>query len=74
MEYILCCPHCNTSIWVESVNCAIFRCGVYKHNGEPIHPHLGEQESIALVKENKIWGCGNPFQLVEDKLIKCGWI
>lgn len=68
------CPYCNATIEIESVNCAIFRCGIYKENGQPIPPHLTKYDSNKLVKEDKIWGCGNPFQLHNGKLIKCGWI
>lgn len=24
------CPHCGIPIQIEQVNCAIFRCGIYK--------------------------------------------
>jgi hypothetical protein len=68
------CPYCNVSIVIESINCGIFRCGIYKHNHEQIPPHLSKEECNKLVKENKIWGCGQPFQLHNGKLIKCGWI
>ena len=55
------CPYCNVSI-------------IYKHNHEQIPPHLPKEECDKLVKDCKIWGCGNPFQLHNGKLIKCGWI
>jgi len=68
------CPHCNISIIIESVNCGIFRCGVYKYNGEQIPPHLSEEDSKKLINENKIWGCGKPFTVINGILVKCAWI
>jgi len=68
------CPYCNTTIIIESINCGIFRCGIYKENGQQIPPHSTKYEIEKLLDEKKIWGCGQPFQLHNDKLIKCGWI
>jgi len=30
------CPHCNTTILVEALNCRIFRCAILKSNGTQI--------------------------------------
>jgi hypothetical protein len=68
------CPHCHISILIESVNCGIFRCGVYKHNGEPIDPHTPEEVSKRLVEEKKIYGCGLPFMYLNGNLVKSAWI
>ena len=70
----LTCPHCGVTIVIESINCGIFRCGIYRSNNEQIPPHLGEEECKKLLEDRKIWGCANPFQLHQGKLIKCGWI
>ncbi len=67
-------PDCNISIEIVEINCAIFRCGICKENGKQIEPHLPKEECDALKKEDKIWGCGRPFQLVERKLIPCEYI
>jgi len=66
------CPNCGVGIEVVEVNCAIFRCGVYKETFEQIPPHLPKPECDALV--GKIYGCGRPFQLVGDKLVPCDYI
>ena len=66
------CPHCKVLIVVEEVNCAIFRCGIYKDTGLQVNPHLPQSECDAL--GDTIWGCGKPFRLVDDKLIKCEYI
>jgi len=85
MPIILYCPYpeCNVAIEILEINCAIFRCGIYKHNNAQIHPHLSKEDCDMLKQENKIWGCGNPFQLTVEninqsqkifKLNKCDYI
>ena len=69
------CPYsdCNITIEIIEVNCAIFRCGIYK-NGQQICPHLPKEQCEQLKKDNKIWGCGRPFKLVNKDLIICEYI
>ena len=72
-------PECSITIEVVEINCAIFRCGVYKNKngpeyGKQIDPHLPKQECDRIKKEDKIWGCGRPFKLVDGKLIVCDYI
>jgi hypothetical protein len=59
------CPHCSVYIEVEKVNCKIFRCGIIKINGKQIDPHLSKEGCDYFVKNNLLYGCGKPFQLVE---------
>jgi hypothetical protein len=66
------CPHCGIGIEILEINCAIFRCGVYKDTYQQIPPHLPKTECDALVE--KIYGCGKPFQLVGDKLEPCDYV
>ena len=68
------CPHCNIIIEVIEINCAIFRCGIYKSSGYQIEPHLSKEECDRLKIEDKIWGCGKPFQLVNNTLVICDYI
>jgi hypothetical protein len=74
------CPYtdCNIGIEIIEINCAIFRCGIYKDSNTQINPHLSKDECDALKKEDKIWGCGRPFQLVTKDgnctLIQCDYI
>ena len=68
------CPHCGITIEIEQINCAIFRCGIYKHNGQQIPPHLSKEECDKLKKYDKIWGCGRPFKIANDILITCEYI
>lgn len=64
------CPHCNEYILIESVNCAIFRHGVFKQEngclGNQIPPHLNKELCDNLKKNNLIYGCGKPFKLVQN--------
>ena len=76
-EYIT-CPHCSIMVEVAELNCKIFRCGIYKSNGEQINPHLCKEECENLVKNDEIYGCGKPFQIVNDTspfiVEKCDYI
>ena len=69
------CPYsdCNIAIEIIEINCAIFRCGIYK-NGQQIEPHLPKEECDKLKRDNKIWGCGRPFKLVNGILVRCEYI
>jgi len=66
------CPHCKILILVEEVNCGIFRCGIYKDTGLQINPHLPQSECERI--KNDIWGCGKPFRIINEKIIKCDYI
>jgi hypothetical protein len=65
---MICCPYedCNISIEIIEINCAIFRCGIYKNNGTQINPHLSKEECDKLKKNDEIWGCGRPFKLCQE--------
>ena len=60
------CPHCQQLIEILAINCAIFRCGIYRANGEQIPPHLPKEECDRLFAEGAIYGCGKPFRLQYD--------
>jgi len=66
------CPHCKIGIEVVEVNCAIFRCGIYKDSFQQIPPHLPKKDCDTL--GDKIYGCGKPFKLVDGKLEPCEYI
>jgi hypothetical protein len=38
-DIIVNCPHCNNSVFIEKINCGIFRHGVWKKNRKQIDPH-----------------------------------
>ena len=66
------CPHCNITIEIIEVNCAIFRCGIFKSNGTQVPPHSSKEECDALI--DKIWGCSRPFKYECGKAIMCDYI
>ena len=81
MDYlIICCPHCQEPIVIykKELNCHIFRHGVYRKNLKQIDPHLKKDECDHLKSNNLIYGCGKPFQIIEDnnkyQAIVCDYI
>jgi len=59
---IIKCPNCDIPLFIESIQCGIFRCGVFRLTGEPIPPHAPQTECEYYVNSNLIYGCGSPFQ------------
>lgn len=74
--YIFKCPHCKIYIMVDEkqLNCKIFRCGVYKKNGEPIMPHSSKIICDGLLNDNLIYGCGKPFIYKDNYVEPCEYI
>jgi hypothetical protein len=66
------CPHCQQKIWIEEINCGIFRCGVLK-NGKQIPPHASKEECNNYIKKG-IYGCGKPFQIINNTIFICDYI
>jgi len=73
---IINCPHCNISIELTEIRCGIFRCGIFKKDFTQIPPHSTEEECDNYNKENLIYGCGKPFQIIFPNFIiqKCNYI
>lgn len=65
------CPRCQIQIEVlmSQLNCRIFRCGVYKHNMEPINPHASLEECTSLLEQDVIYGCTQPFKILQDMTV-----
>jgi hypothetical protein len=63
---IVTCPHCQFPIYIKhkDFNCHIFRHAVYKHNNQPINPHLSNLECDQLKNRGFVYGCAKPFRLV----------
>lgn len=75
LELIIQCPHCNLFVIIESINCGIFRHGVFKINGEGIPPHSPKEFCDTVFQKGEIWGCGKPFQILNNLEIKiCDYI
>jgi len=77
-DYIIInCPHCQESIIIykNEINCRIFRHAVFKHNDEPVNPHLSESDCENLVATGQVFGCCKPFQLNDQNIPEiCGYI
>ena len=66
-EYnIISCPHCNDSVLIynNELNCRIFRHAVYKQTGEQVYPHLDQQSCENLSKNDLVYGCCKPFEII----------
>ena len=76
---IILCPHCNEMIFIEQINCGIFRHGILISNGKQIDPHSSKELCDFYIQNNKIIGCGKPFQIIlkennEYDIVICGYI
>jgi len=68
-QYIIIqCPHCNDYVYVflNELNCQIFRHGIYKKNYQQIDPHLPKEKCDFLIQNNLIYGCGKPFKVIKE--------
>ena len=68
---IIQCPHCKDFVWIEQLNCRIFRHACYKSDkqvlsGEPIPPHSTQKECEDLLEKGLVYGCAKPFKILED--------
>lgn len=63
------CPHCMQYMELikNEINCAIYRHGMFKINGQQIDPHLSKELCDKLIEDQLIYGCGKPFQLFQNK-------
>ena len=66
--YTLKCPSCDDLVLIHKneLNCRIFRHAVYKHDMQPIPPHLSKPECDTLVSSGTIYGCAKPFRVEGD--------
>jgi hypothetical protein len=77
---ILSCPHCKEYIIISKMNCGIFRHGTLKNTYTQIDSHATKTVCDSFVKQDLIYGCGKPFQIVfkqeEDKyeIVICDYI
>ena len=71
---LIICPNCYEYVEILELNCCIFRHGVYINTLIQIDPHLNKIECDKLFNENKIYGCGKPFQIIDNEAIKCDYI
>lgn len=66
--FIFECPHCDQLIQVmeNQTACCIFRHGYMKDNNTQMNPHSPKELCDMLAKEDKIYGCGKPFKLINE--------
>jgi hypothetical protein len=66
-DIIVICPHCQIPVEIEQLNCKIFSHVTLKHNGQQINPHETKEVCEYFVDNNLIYGCGKPFQIIENE-------
>ena len=74
--FLVACPNpaCHMAIIVEELNCAIFRCGIFKDTYQQIPPHLTKKDCLDLIEKKLIYGCATPFRVVNRKAEICDYI
>jgi len=60
---IVSCPHCQSLVIIEELNCKIFRHGTYKDTNQQIDPHSTKSVCDYLILNDLIYGCGKPFKI-----------
>jgi len=81
-EYLIFkCPHCDEiiQVYINELNCCIFRHATLCCNLEQVNPHLAKQHCDSLVDTKQVYGCCKPFRiikLVDNSYIveKCDYI
>lgn len=78
-DFVITCPNCAEPILISEINCRIFRHATLIENGQQIDPHSSLEVCTVLLETNKIYGCGKPFQLVQNEknewvAVVCGYI
>jgi len=64
-NFVVECPHCKLFVFIEKLNCGIFRHGIITRTGEQIEPHAKKEKCDELIKNQEIVGCGKPFQVIK---------
>ena len=63
------CPWCNMYVWIEDIQCGIFRHG-YDKDFKPIYPHASQVEC----ELKTFYGCGKPFRIIGSDVVKCQYL
>jgi hypothetical protein len=78
INIVITCPHCLNYVIIEKLQCGIFRHGVLIKTGKQIDPHANKELCDYYIKNNKIYGCGKPYQVIKEgeeyKAIICEYI
>lgn len=78
-DIVVTCPWCASPVLIEKLNCRIFRHGTLISNGQQMNPHEAKQVCDYFIVNNMIYGCGNPFKIIEGEkkefiAVKCEYI
>jgi hypothetical protein len=78
-DIVVSCPHCQSPILIEQLNCKIFRHGIFITNGQQMNPHETKEVCEYFVANKMIYGCGKPFRIISATngslvAIVCGYI
>jgi hypothetical protein len=65
-NFVVECPHCKDPVLIEQLNCCIFRHGSFKNTGKQMEPHTEKELCDLYVKQDIIFGCGKPFQVIPN--------
>ena len=78
---IINCPNCDDDIliYINEINCSIFRHGVIKHTFQQIPPHASKEQCEDYITRDSVYGCAKPFRLKQSHTnayvaIKCDYI
>jgi hypothetical protein len=78
INIVITCPHCQNFVIIEKLQCGIFRHGVLIKTGKQIDPHANKELCDYYINNNKIYGCGKPYQVIKEgneyKAIICEYI
>lgn len=50
-------------MWIEKINCGIFRHAIYKNNFSDVNPHASKIECDNWILTNSVYGCAKPFKI-----------
>ena len=64
------CPHCHGMLFIEKINCGVFRHAMYK-DGRQFPPHASENECINAVNNGTVFGCGKAFRIIDNVIHIC---
>jgi len=56
------------------LNCKIFRHAIFKNGGIQLNPHASKEECDKVIKDNLVYGCAKPFEIINEKAVKCEYI
>jgi DNA-directed RNA polymerase subunit RPC12/RpoP len=65
-DIVVTCPHCKDLVLIEKLNCRIFRHGYFTETKQQMHAHTPKEVCDYLFENKKIYGCGKPFEIIQN--------